>query len=197
MSTYQNFLDFFSTNNKERLDGIGENYFSELTTEEREMAFDFLLGRVKSGGDEESVNGLFRANRARAVEPVKRMLTEGALIGEAEISAAWNLYYIKNDDSLLSIFIHFMGSPDPRLRAKAAYYVPSIFSHELISGLQGVIRTETEQLPRIHAVNKLLECYGVSEETMDKNLYLRIFRDLHGEDLEKKEAVFKQLHRSN
>lgn len=86
---------------------------------------------------------------------------------------------------------------DPRLRAKSAYYVPPVFSDELVSGLQGVIRTETEQLPRIHAVNKLLACYGVSEETMDKNLYLRIFRDLHGKDFEKKETVFKQLHRPN
>ncbi|GJI93741.1 hypothetical protein RugamoR57_04590 [Duganella caerulea] len=197
MSAYQNFLDFFSMYNKERLDGISESYFTEMTAEERDMAFDFLLARVKSGGSEESVKGLFRANRARAVEPVKRMLTEGTLIGEAEISAAWNLYYIENDDSLLSIFVHFLGSPDPRLRAKAAYYVPPIFSDELISGLQGMIRTETEQLPRIHAVDKLLECSGISEETMDKNLYLRIFRDLHGEDLKKKEAVFKQLHRSN
>lgn len=50
MSAYQNFLDFFSMYNKERLDGISESYFTEMTTEERHMAFDFLLARVKSGG---------------------------------------------------------------------------------------------------------------------------------------------------
>jgi hypothetical protein len=67
MNAYQNFLDFFSMRNKERLDGLSESYFTPMTREERGMAFEFLLKRVEKGGTEESVNGLFRADERRAI----------------------------------------------------------------------------------------------------------------------------------
>jgi hypothetical protein len=38
-----------------------------------------------------------------------------------------------------------------------------------------------------------LECYGITEESIDKNTYLGIFRGLHSDDLSKKEAAFKRL----
>lgn len=57
MSAYQNFLDFFSMHNKERLDGLSEIYFAEMTQQEKGMAFNHLLKMVEAGGSEESVNG--------------------------------------------------------------------------------------------------------------------------------------------
>ena len=194
MNAYQNFLDFFSMHNKERLDGLSESYFTAMTQEEREKAFNYLLKLVEAGGTEESVNGLFRADRSRAVIAVKRLLEAGILSGEAQIAAAWNLCQIQLDDSMLPFFIHHMAGPDARLRAKAAYYVPAaMFTSELKAALQGMIRTETEQLARIHAVDKLLECYGVTEESLEKNKYLSLYRGLHSEDVRTKEASFKQL----
>jgi hypothetical protein len=194
MNAYQDFLNFFSMCNKERLDGLSESYFSPMTQEERRMAFDYLLRLVEKGGTAESVNGLFRADRLRAVEPIKCMLATGALGSEAKILAAWNLYNIQHDDSLLSVFIHFMASPDRRLREKAAYYVPSDnLTKELKLALQGMIRTETEQLARIHAVDKLLECYGVTEESVGKDQFASFYKGLHSEDVRIKEAAFRQL----
>jgi len=194
MNAYQDFLDFFSMHNKERLDGLSESYFTAMTQEEREKAFNHLLKLVEAGGTEESVNGLFRADRSRAVITVKRLLEAGILSGEAQIAAAWNLCQIQLDDTVLPIFIHHMAGPDARLRAKAAYYVPAaMFTSELKAALQGMIRTETEQLARIHAVDKLLECYGVTEESLEKNKYLSLYRGLHSEDVRTKEAAFKQL----
>lgn len=196
MNAYQRFLDFFSMQNKERLDGLSESYFTDMTPEEREMAFNYLLKLVEKGGTEESVNGLFRADRNRAVESIKQLMASGVLNGDAEIAAAWNLSRIGNDDALIQIFIRFMADPDERLREKAAYYVPtSNLTPELKSRLQGMIRVETGQLARIHAVDKLLECYGVSEESVGQKEYLSIYRGLHNEDLRTKEKAFKQLDR--
>lgn len=193
MNAYQNFLDFFSMHNKERLDGLSDSYFTAMTPAERAMAFDYLLGHFGAGGTEESVHGLFRADPIRAVEVMERLLREGKLSGEAQIAAAWNLQQNQSDTDLLPVFIRHMSSPDRRLRGKAAYYVPAVLSDELKSALQGMIRTETEQLARIHAVNKLLECYGVTKASVGEDAYKSIFRGLHNEDLTAKERAFKQL----
>jgi len=194
MSAYQNFLDFFSMHNKERLDGLSESYFTAMTQKEREMAVDYLLKKIKSSATEECIHGLFRADQSRAVEPIREMLRAGDLSGEAQIAAAWNLYRCQSDDSLLPIFINLMASPDVELREKAAYYVPSNkFTEELKSALEGMIRTETEQLARIHAVDKLLMCYGVDEESVGKDKYLSIYLGLHSEDPNKKETAIKRL----
>lgn len=194
MSAYQNFLDFFSMRNKERLDGLSESYFTPMTREEREMAFEFLLKRVEKGGTEESMNGLFRADERRAIEPVKRLLASGALNGEAQIAAAWNLYRIERDPGLLSIFVRFMSDPDAELREKAAYYVPSDnLTDDLKFALQAMIRTETEQMALINAVNKLLACYEVTRESVDKETFSSFYRGLRGDDLATKEKTFARL----
>ncbi|NVM75486.1 hypothetical protein FHW83_001266 [Duganella sp. SG902] len=193
MNAYQNFLDFFSMHNKERLDGLSESYFTDMTPQERNQAFDFLLARVKAGGDEESMHGLFRADAARAVAPVKELLASGALTGEAQIAAAWNLWQIAHDEELLSVFIEFLHSPDEQLREKAAYYVPAELTAPLKTALQGMIRTETERLVAVHAVNKLLDCYDVSKESVGEETYLGIYRGLRSQNLEDKEAAFKTL----
>jgi len=105
MNAYQNFLDFFSMHNKERLDGLNEIYFIAMTPAERAMAFDYLLERVARGGTEESVHGLFLADPVRAVDVTERLLKEGKLRGEAQIAAAWNLQRNHSDSVLLPVFI--------------------------------------------------------------------------------------------
>lgn len=194
MNAYQNFLDFFSMHNKERLDGLGESYFTAMTQAERQMAFDYLLKLVETGGSEESVHGLFRADSSRAVVAVRGLLDKGVLNGEAQIAAAWNIFQINADPSILPIFIQFMSGPDPRLRGQAAYYVPAaLCTNELKSALQGMIRTETVQLARIHAVDKLLKCYGVTKESLGKDKYRSLYLGLHSEEGRAKEAAFEQL----
>jgi hypothetical protein len=180
--------------NKERLDGLSDSYFTSMTWEERGMAFEFLLERVETGGTEESVNGLFRTDARRAVEPIKRLLARGALNGEAQISAAWNLYRFERDPEILSVFIRFMSAPDAELREKAAYYVPSDpFTGELKAALQAMVRTETDQTASINAVDKLLACYGVTRETVDKQTFSRFYRGLRVDDPAMKEQTFKRL----
>ncbi len=193
MSQYDVFLNFFSLHNKERLDGLDESYFSDMTQQERDMAFSYLLKLVSAGGTEESIHGLFRANSERAVEVVEQLLNEGALSKDAEIAAAWNLGRGAQGDKYLSIFIRYMKDPDHRLRSLAAYYVPALNRDELKSTLRGMIRVETELLPLIHAVNKLFECSGVDEDSVGEKKYLRLYGNLRGDDLQIKERAFKEL----
>lgn len=196
MSAYQNFLDFFSMHNKERLDGLSEIYFAEMTQQEKGMAFNHLLKMVEAGGSEESVNGLFLADAERAVLVVKSLLKNGILRDEAKVVAAWNLYRMQPDSSLLPVFVELMSSSDKRIRAKAAYYVPSDMAiPELISGLEGMVRTETDTLASINATNKLLECYGITRDSVKKEEFSYFYRGLRSDDSSDKERIFNQLRR--
>jgi hypothetical protein len=195
MNAYQNFLDFFLMHNKERLDGLDESYFADMTQEERAMAFAYLLKKVEAGGTEESVHGLFLADKERAFSVLKELLKSNTLREDAEIAAAWNLYRAYPDSSLLPIFIRLMSSEDRRIRAKAAYYIPSDISDSgVISALQGMIRTETDMLASINATNKLLECYGITRELVTKEEFSRFYRGLRSDDVKLKEITFKQLN---
>lgn len=196
MSAYKNFLDFFSMYNKERLDGLSEIYFTEMTQQERAMAFNHLLKMVEAGGSEESVNGLFLADQKRACPAVAELLKNGNLRDEAKVVAAWNLFRVEPDSSLLSVFIQLMSSADKRIRAKAAYYVPcNMVTPELVDRLKGMIQTEMDTLASINATNKLLECYGITRDSVEKEEFSRLYRGLRSDDSSDKEQIFKQLGR--
>lgn len=194
MSAYQNFLSFFSMHNKERLDGLSESYFDGMTLHERNMAFNFLLKMVESGGSEESINGLFLADQKRAVQVVTELLKKPVLRDESRIAAAWNLFRVCADINLLPIFFELFSSPDKKIRAAAAYYVPStLVTPELIACLQGMIRTETDTLARINAVNKLLQCYGITRDSLGKEEFSRLYKGLRSEDINIVNKTFNQL----
>ena len=53
----------------------------------------------------------------------------------------------------------------------------------------------TETLPLVNATNKLLECYGITEDSLPEAQYLRLYRGLRSDDLKTKEATFKDLDR--
>lgn len=196
MNAYQNFLDFFSMHNKERLDGLSEIHFSRMTQQEREMAFNHLLKMVEAGGSEESVNGLFLADAKRAVSIAQELLRSGRLRDEAKVAAAWNLYRVESDSSLVPVFVELMSSPDKRIRAKAAYYVPpDMVNPELISGLEGMVRTETDTLASINATNKLLECYGITRDSVRGEEFSHFYRGLRSDDSNEKERTLSQLRR--
>lgn len=197
MNAYQNLLDFFSIYGRERLDGLSESNFSGMCVLERAKAFQLLLEQVLKGGTDESVNGLFLADPLKAAPIVKDLLEKKTLRDSAEIAAAWNLYSIEPDPTLLNVFIKHMSNPDKRLRSRAAFYVPADHATpELIDSLKGMIRTETESLPAINATNKLLECFGITRETVSKEEFSRFYRPLRSDDLSQVEAGFALLDRS-
>jgi hypothetical protein len=194
MNAYQNFLDFFSMNNRERLDGLNEVYFSGMTEQERAMAFNYLLDRLDGGGSRETVQGLFLADPGRAAPIVRELLQANKLREDAEIAGAWELGRLEPDPGLISVFIRLMSSSDKYNRANAAFYVPStVLTEELDRALKGMIRTETETLPLVNATNKLLECYGITRESVRKEEFSRFYRGLRSETPRDKEAIFKEL----
>jgi hypothetical protein len=191
---YQNFLAFFATANKERLDGLDETHFNGMSPEERSKAFDYLVERVLNGGSRESVGGLFVADPARAAPIVRQLLDSGKLREDAEISAAWELYQIQQDPSLIPVFIRLMSSANPTNRSNAAFYVPAdVLTPELGAALKGMIRTETETLPLVNAINKLLECHGITRESVSKEEFSKFYLGLRSDVLADKEKTFTQL----
>ncbi len=193
---YQKFLKFFSRTDRERLDGLDESYFRNMTDDERGMAFEFLLDIVKKGGSEESVHGIFLVNPQRAKESVGPLLKSGSLRPAAQLAAAWNLYKSEHSEEIFKVFLSSMDSADASIRAKAARYVPAAMRDDLISRLQQIIRIETNELAFLHAVEKLLKCYSVSRLTVGKEKYSYFYRGLQGDDLHVKERIFAQLEKS-
>jgi hypothetical protein len=191
---YQKFLDFFTTANKERLDGLNEAHFDGMSLEERSKAFDYLLERVLNGGSRESVGGLFVADPLRAAPIVRQLLDSGKLREDAEISAAWELYQIQADSSLIPVFIRLMSSANETNRSNAAFYVPAdVLTPELDAALKGMIRTETETLPLVNAINKLLECHGITRESVSKEEFSKLYLGLRSDILADKEKTFRHL----
>lgn len=193
MNAYQNFLDFFSMHNKERLDGLNEIYFNPMTPDERKMAFNYLLKKVEAGGTEESVNGLFLADEEQARIEVKKLLENKTLRADAQVSAAWNLYRTTADSNLLKFFINAILNSDENIRAKAAYYIPAEKNPEVTSALKGMIRTETDLLASINAANKILECYGISRDSVSKEEFSKLYKGLRSDEPNVRENTLRKL----
>lgn len=56
-----------------------------------------------------------------------------------------------------------------------------------------MIRTKTELLARINAVDKMLKYCGITKESVGEAKYSSLFRGLHSEDSRVNEAAFKDL----
>lgn len=104
--------------------------------------------------------------------------------------------FVGLEESEKEVFVQLMSSADKRIRAKAAYYAPSDMPlPELISGLEKMIRMETDTLASINATNKLLECYGVTRDSLKKEEFSHFYRALRSGDSNDKEKIFDQLRR--
>jgi len=194
-SPYQRFIDFFELRGTERLDGLDASYFEPMTLDERRRAYDLLWAKVEKGGTDESVNGLFLADEERAVADVTPLLEGGRLRPQAEVLAAWNIYRLTKDAAMVAYFARRLSDPSAEVRGNAAYYAPAAApTQSLIKGLQGMVLTETERLPLIHALNKLLECHGVTETSIDKTTYIKLYRGLRADAAATKTATFDLLN---
>ena len=194
LDAYQNFLHFFSTFNRERLEGLSLQHFIDMNLQEKDKAFEYLLRRIEGGGSAETVDGIFLADFQPALPLVTQLMEAGLLNDEAHLAAASNIFSITKDRNLLTIFIRFLASSDVRLREKAAGTVPThIFSDELKLALEGMIRNETERLAHINAGNALLEYHGITKESLGKKKYLGIYRHLLNEDKAKRELGLQEI----
>ncbi|WUR14618.1 hypothetical protein E7V67_005800 [[Empedobacter] haloabium] len=189
MNTYQKFLDFFSMHNKERLDGLTSAYFDGMAQDERKRAYDFLFARVVSGGVEEDVNGIFMADSGKAMKDMAVLLNAKQLGNIAEIVVAGHMAAAGVNMDLLPIFINAMSSPERELRELGARYVPATVEPNVLNGLQGMVRTETDRRLLIQAATKLLQCFDLSVHTIDKDEYIDLFNDLLSNEIEKKERA--------
>lgn len=196
MSAYQQFLNFFSKFDKERLDGLSSAYFEPMPPDERALAFNYLKDLVANGGSEESVNGLFLADPKKASAYVRPLLGTGKLRPQAELCAAWNLYELEPSPDLASYFCTYMSSPEKRIREKAALWAPETPPmEEVIRSLIGMIFTETEKLPQINATNKLLAIHGLTRDGSSREEFSYFYRGLRSENLNIQQQTIDELQR--
>ena len=164
-----------------------------MSAQERVQAYDYLLTRVQTGGSDESINGLFLADERRASIDATDLLQAGRLRPKAEILAAWNIFRLTEDVAMVAYFAKALSNAKADVRGAAAWAPASAPTQALIKGLQGMVRTETAELPMIHAVNKLLECHGVTKETVNAKEYKLYYRVLWSDDPATMTATFSML----
>lgn len=192
---YQRFLDYFSGASRERLDGLSEAHFCDLTPTERDNAYSYLEGLVLKGGSKESVNGLLVANSSRAVGLLTKMLLEGSLRPEAEICAARQLWELDRTFDISRHITKYYRSEDRRLRADALHVTPiESPTRELVGCLEATVLSETDELAKIRAAGKLVRCHGVAFSTSPDCDYFFYYRPLVSDDRDRQMRAIAMLN---
>ena len=168
--------EFFETYGTERLNGLDRSYFEDMTQEEQAQAWDFLLHGFPDSVD--NINGLYLLDKARAIELFKVALDAPAPPSEfpaerkeTEINRLLMLRFVTNadDDSrYLAMLAEFARSEFEEVRAQFAQSLSNRnATSEVVTGLKGMIYTETERLPLASAITALMDLHGVSYNPFD------------------------------
>ena len=69
----------------------------------------------------------------------------------------------------------------------------ALFTDLLKVGLEGMIRTETNQLALSHATTKLLKCHGIMRGLVPKEVYSSLYLGLQVDNVSVREANLRRL----
>lgn len=167
---------FFETYGTERLNGLDRSYFVEMTPEEKARAWDFWLRGFPDSVD--NINGLYLLDKVRAIELFKDALETPAPPSdfpaerkETEINRLLMLRYVTNwddDPRFLAMLAEFSRSEFEDVRTQFAQSLSNRnATTEVVTGLKGMIYTETERLPLAAAITALMDLHGVSYNPVD------------------------------
>jgi hypothetical protein len=200
--SYKRFLNYFSLCQRERLEGLDASYFENMTGDEREMAFTYLMRGF--GKSEENIRGLYLCDKSKAIQlftkTIDQPIPKGKFRREEEAFLMGRVLmagYICNDrpsadniNLLIKIDVS-AGNKDVR----SAFYrsIPSEpTTKAAISRLENAVREETERPPLATAIQKLMACYGLIFNIHDQD-YKRIYRGLASSIENEKQSHMDEL----
>lgn len=193
-SSYQRFLNFFELSQRERLDGLDQSYFSNMTMEEKEMAFQYLERDFEIS--EESLKGMYLCFPDRAIAKFKEALKKPRYQKESK----------REDDALLMCRILMAGyicnaeptaeninrlanidvsNENEAIRTMLYKMIPSNPTSEAaLETLENAILTEKDRLPASTAIIKFMASYNLLFDMNDstyKKIYRGLMSDLHSD----------------
>lgn len=207
---YQHFLNFFKLTGRERLDGLDKSYFSEMTEEEKECAFEYLKNESNFEHHLENLRGLYSCNPEKAILLFKETLKKeieiyptrhgnDMVLGGRVFMAGYVCNIeptTKNINNLVSIDVSKARDDVRNLKYRLIPSSPTTF--EAIDFLKNSLNDELKMpdadSASVTAKLTLMSIYGVEFDMNDKN-YMSISRGLMSADENEKIAALKKLER--
>lgn len=205
---YQHFLDFFKLTQRERLEGLDRSYFSAMTEEEKNNAFEFLKSQPDFECFSETLRGLYLCHPEKAIDLFKFLLKKEIKKYEIQRDNDLELYgrvfmsgYVcnteptkENINNLVSIDVS--NSNDDVRNLKYQLIPTSPTTLEAIACLKNALNDELKKTdsdsPLSTAKITLMSIYGVEFSLTDEN-YKKIYRALSSTNSSEKIAAIKKL----
>ena len=208
--TYQYFLDFFKLTQRERFEGLDKSYFSEMTEEEKDSAFEYLKNEPHFEHHQENLRGLYSCNPQKAILLFKETLKkerevyptqhENDMVLGGRVFMSGHVCNIEptkeNINNLISLDV---SNSNHRVRNLKYQLIPSSpTTLEAIIFLKNALNDELKRPDTDSASTTakltLMSIYGVEFDINDKN-YMSISRGLMSSNEDEKLAAFKKLER--
>jgi hypothetical protein len=195
------FYSFFDSYGNERLNGLDESYFRDLTREEKEEAWNFLKQGFATST--ERIHGLYVLNRSNAIalfeESLKNPMESVSKLTdrkEIESSRLMMLGYInitEPKETNLDAMAEFASSEFSDVRGQYARLLPATqTTPKTIEALKKLIFTETETITRTSAIMKFLSIFGIKAKLKDP-VYDSLYAALRADDPREKQAAMNRI----
>ena len=193
-NSYQRLFNFFELSQRERMDGLDQSYFSEMTAEEKEMAFQYLERYFEVS--EESLKGMYLCFPDRAITKFKEALKKPMHRKESKREDEALLMcrilmagYVCNAEPTaenINVLANFdIANENEDIRAMLYKMIPSNPTSEAaLETLENAILTEKDRLPASTAIIKFMASYNLLFDMNDstyKKVYRGLMSDLHSD----------------
>lgn len=201
---YQRFLDFFTLTQRARLEGLDAGYFSEMTDEEKDLAFAHLKNKPDFEFYPERLRGLYLCNTEKSIAlfkeilktdiPIYEMQQDNDLVLHGRVFMSGYVCNIEptkeNINNLISLDVSKSNEDVRNLKYQLIPISPT--TTEAVNYLKEAAIIETATLPAASSISALMSMYGLKFDINDEN-YLKIYRGLRSSEKEEKLAAIKKL----
>jgi hypothetical protein len=195
---------FFETYGRERLDGLDESYFAELSQPEKKEAWNFLDAGIPSSY--EHIKGLYLLDRDRAIQRFSKALalpieqsqypSEREQLESSRLLMLSYVNCVEHDPKILKEMTEFAKSEFSDIRGQLARALPvQNIIPEAVKALKTMILTETNIGSRAAAITKFMSIHGLKFKLKDP-VYDATYLALRSDDPEEKLSAINKLEKT-
>lgn len=186
ISGLERFYQFFQKDGSERLHGLDESYFRDLSPIEKEEAWNFLSKRSRL--TDEIVSGLFLLDKKRALDlfkifslnPLEKSsyAAERKAIERARLTLLHYINRIQPEVEYSNQMVRFSTSEFEEVRNLFATALPDQYTtREKLNALKSMIFTETDEFVLGSAIMKFMAIHGMDFDISDER-YKSIYNSM-------------------
>ena len=194
---YKKLLDFFESMGKERLDGIDNSFFKEMSEDEKSEAFLFLKEKIHRGSDE-AIRGLWILSEQKAYPELKSRydyLEKKGKMHQQMLTLAYYLYLYGKEEKYQLNITSFLHDDDKYVRLSALSFLNQTEkTYVVLAELENVFLNDNDANVSYSACRQLLEGYGISKgDPATENVYKKHIAEFLSSDREKRNGALKWL----